>query len=249
LDKFEGPLDLLLHLIEKNKIDIYDIPIVEIIAQYLEYVRQMDKEDLNLMSEFLVMAVTLLEIKAKMLLPVEVGDDEDEEDPRADLVAQLLEYRMYKYLAQGLSDREQDAERMFFKEQTMPDEVARFRPQVDLDKLLEGVTLARLQEIFEQALRRKEEKIDPIRSKFGTIEKEPISLEERVETLLEFSRSHRSFSFRELLCGQTDRVDVVVTFLAILELMRMGEITLRQETLFGEIMMERVEGAAQPAEA
>ena len=90
LEKFEGPLDLLLHLIDKNKVDIYDIPIVEITRQYLEYVNQMEREDLNVVSDFLVMAATLLDIKSKMLLPVEVNEDGEEEDPRAELVARLL---------------------------------------------------------------------------------------------------------------------------------------------------------------
>ena len=96
LQVFEGPLDLLLHLIDKNKIDIYDIPIVEITNQYMEYIREMEKEDLNIMSEFLVMAATLLDIKCRMLLPKEVNEEGEEEDPRQELVAQLLEYKMYK---------------------------------------------------------------------------------------------------------------------------------------------------------
>ena len=99
LEVFEGPLDLLLHLIEKNKIDIYDIPIVEITAQYLEYIKAMQTEDMNVMSEFLVMAATLLDIKCRMLLPKEVNEEGEEEDPRAELVQKLLEYKMYKYIS------------------------------------------------------------------------------------------------------------------------------------------------------
>ena len=96
LQVFEGPLDLLLYLIEKNKVDIYDIPIVEITAQYLEYIRQMENRDMNVMSEFLVMAATLVDIKCKMLLPKEVNEEGEEEDPRTELVQKLLEYKMYK---------------------------------------------------------------------------------------------------------------------------------------------------------
>ena len=95
LEHFEGPLDLLLHLIEKNKIDIYDIPIADITAQYLEYVRQMEREDLNIVSEFLVMAATLLDIKARMLLPREVDEEGEEIDPRAELVERLLDAVAY----------------------------------------------------------------------------------------------------------------------------------------------------------
>ena len=101
LPVFEGPLDLLLHLIDKNKIDIYDIPIVEITDQYLEYIHQMEREDLDIMSEFMVMAATLLDIKCRMLLPKEVNEEGEEEDPRAELVQQLLEYKMYKYMSYG----------------------------------------------------------------------------------------------------------------------------------------------------
>lgn len=98
LEKFEGPLDLLLHLIEKNKVNIYDIPITEITDQYMEYVRKMDEEDLDVVSEFLVMAATLLDIKARMLLPKEKNEEGEEEDPRTELVERLLEYRKYKYM-------------------------------------------------------------------------------------------------------------------------------------------------------
>ena len=141
LDNFEGPLDLLLHLIEKNKVSIYDIPIVLITEQYLEYVNQMDHEDLDVVSDFLVMAATLLDIKSRMLLPkVEKEEEEDEEDPRAELVRRLLEYKMYKYMAQELEEREQEAELLFFKEPTIPREVAKYEEPLDLDKLLDGLT-------------------------------------------------------------------------------------------------------------
>ena len=108
LQVFEGPLDLLLHLIDKNKIDIYDIPIVEITRQYMEYIREMERTDLNIMSEFLLMAATLLDIKSKMLLPKEVNEEGEEEDPRQELVEQLLQYKLYKYMSYELRDREMD---------------------------------------------------------------------------------------------------------------------------------------------
>ena len=104
LQVFEGPLDLLLHLIDKNKVNIYDIPIAMITEQYMEYVEQLKKEDLNVVSEFLVMAATLLDIKSRMLLPKEVDEEGNEEDPRAELVEKLLEYKLYKAMAQELKD-------------------------------------------------------------------------------------------------------------------------------------------------
>ena len=99
LQVFEGPLDLLLYLLDKNKVNIYDIPIAMITEQYMEYVNQMDKEDLNVVSEFLVMAATLLDIKSRMLLPKEVNEEGEEEDPRAELVEKLLEYKLFKYMS------------------------------------------------------------------------------------------------------------------------------------------------------
>src|SRR5574344_1299659 len=118
LEVFEGPLDLLLHLIDKNKVNIYDIPIVEITDQYLEYVNNIDKQDLNIVSEFLVMAATLLDIKSKMLLPKEVNEEGEEQDPRDELVARLLEYKMYKYMAIELRDKQIDATKALYKKPT-----------------------------------------------------------------------------------------------------------------------------------
>ncbi len=119
LEVFEGPLDLLLHLIDKNKVDIYDIPIVEITEQYLEYIKQMETSDMNVMSEFLVMAATLIDIKCRMLLPKEVNEEGEEEDPRAELVQKLLEYKMYKYMSLELRDRQVDAARTLYREQRL----------------------------------------------------------------------------------------------------------------------------------
>ena len=113
LEQFEGPLDLLLHLIDKNKVDIFDIPIVEITNQYMEYLHAMETEDMSVMSEFLVMAATLLDIKARMLLPKEVNEEGEEEDPRQELVERLLEYKMYKYMSYELRDRQMDAEQIW----------------------------------------------------------------------------------------------------------------------------------------
>ena len=123
INVFEGPLDLLLHLIEKNKIDIYDIPIVEITDQYMEYLHSMEKEDLGTMSEFMVMAATLLDIKCKMLLPKETNDEGEEEDPREELVQKLLEYKMYKYMSYELKDYMDNAAGVFFRAPDLPGEV------------------------------------------------------------------------------------------------------------------------------
>ena len=131
INVFEGPLDLLLHLIEKNKIDIYDIPIVEITDQYMEYLHSMEQEDLGTMSEFMVMAATLLDIKCKMLLPKEVNEEGEEEDPREELVQKLLEYKMYKYISYELKDYMDNAAGVFYKNPSIPDEVLKYREPVD----------------------------------------------------------------------------------------------------------------------
>lgn len=217
LEAFEGPLDLLLHLIEKNKIDIYDIPIVEITEQYMEYIRQMQEENLNIMSEFMVMAATLLDIKCKMLLPKEVTEEGEEKDPREELVQQLLEYKMYKYMSYELRDRMADASRCVYRAESMPKEVLEYRLPVDIQELIGDLTLAKLQNIFNSIIKRQENKVDPIRSKFGKIEKEEVSLEDKMSDLELYARTHRYFSFRGLLEKQSSKIQVIVTFLAILD--------------------------------
>ena len=235
LQVFEGPLDLLLHLIDKNKIDIYDIPIVEITNQYMEYIRGMQKEDLNVMSEFLVMAATLLDIKCKMLLPKEINEEGQEEDPRQELVEQLLQYKMYKYMAYELRDRQVEGERAIYREPDIPEEVQEYVEPVNLEELLGDLTLAKLNRIFRDVMRRQDEKIDPIRSGFGKIEKEEVSLPEKLDYVEEYAVNHSVFSFRQLLKKQGSKVQLVVTFLAVLELMKTGKIKIEQKQPFDDI--------------
>lgn len=237
LQVFEGPLDLLLHLIDKNKIDIYDIPIVEITNQYMEYIDAMEKEDLNIMSEFLVMAATLLDIKCKMLLPREVNEEGEEEDPRQELVEQLLEYKMYKYMSYELRDRQVEGERTLCKKPTIPQEVLEYVEPVDLDELLGDLTLAKLNSIFKDVMKRQADKIDPVRSKFGKLEKEEVTLPDKLEYVTNYARENKRFSFRNLLSRQSSRTQVVVTFLAILQLMKEGSIVVEQEQSFDDIMI------------
>ena len=235
LQIFEGPLDLLLHLIEKNKVDIYDIPIVEITAQYLDYIKAMETEDMNVMSEFLVMAATLLEIKCRMLLPREVDEEGEEIDPRAELVQKLLEYKMYKYMSYELKDRQVDAARTLFREKNLPKEVADYRPPVDLKALLGDADLAKLQSLFK--MKRQEDKIDPVRSSFGNIEKDEVDMDAKTTYVEGFIRLHKTFSFRQLLEKQKSKMEIIVTFLVILEMMKMGKISIVQENTFDDIMI------------
>ena len=235
LESFEGPLDLLLHLLEKNKVNIYDIPIVEITEQYMEYIREMQRQDLNIMSEFLVMAATLLDIKSKMLLPVEEKEEEEETDPRAELVEQLLQYKMYKYMSFELKDRQLDAGRLMFKPPTVPEEVIKYQEPIDLDALTAGMNLKKLNQIFQSVIKKQVDKTDPIRSKFGKIEKEEVSMDEKMAYLENYASTHKEFGFRELLECQKSKTEVIVTFLSVLELMKTGKIEVVQKELFDEI--------------
>ena len=225
----------MLHLIEKNKVDIFDIPIVLITEQYLDYVSRMDTRDMDLMSEFLVMAATLVKIKSKMLLPREETESEEEEDPRQELVERLLEYKMYKYVSFELKDRQFDAARVFFKEPSIPDEIKNYKEEVDFDELLSDVTLSKLQNIFYSVMQKQVDKIDPIRSKFGEIEKEDINIEDQMLFVENYARRHKSFSFRKLLETGSGKGYIIVTFLSILEMMKTGKLYIEQDDIFGDI--------------
>ena len=239
LQVFEGPLDLLLHLIEKNKIDIYDIPIVEITNQYMEYIRNMQKEDLNIMSEFLVMAATLLKIKSKMLLPQ--PEKEEEEDPREELVRRLTEYKMYKYAAEELKDLSVDAQKVFFKPETVPEEIKYYEEPIRPEEIVGDITLEKLNQIFRMVMRRKKDREDPVRSHFGKIQKEKYKVEDRMDDIRRQIRGLKKINFRTLLDIQPVKEMVIVTFLAVLELMKVGEIKVNQEHNFAEIYLDSCE--------
>ena len=238
LQVFEGPLDLLLHLIDKNKIDIYDIPIAQITDQYMDYIRQMDHQDMNVSSEFMLMAATLIDIKCRMLLPKEVNEVGEEEDPREELVRQLLEYKKYKYMAGELREKMDAAGDVVTRKQNLPKEVKAYQIPIEPAELLDGLTLDRLHEIFESILKRQRDKVDPIRSRFGHIEKEPVSVPEKMTRLEKYAFSKKRFSFRNLLEKQAGKLDLVVTFLAVLELMKLGRIGVKQDSIFGDIEIE-----------
>lgn len=244
LEVFEGPLDLLLHLIEKNKVNIYDIPIVEITRQYLEYVAQMERSDMNVMSEFLVMAATLLRIKSKMLLPKEEKEEEEESiDPRQELVERLIEYKKYKYAAQELKDMEIDAGHSFYKKKEIPKEVQEYQEEIDPYEIVSemDLNLAKLNTIFQDVLKRMTDKVDPVRSKFGRIEKEKISVDDKMKAIRERMRGLSGIHFRSLLEAQATKFEVVVTFLAVLELVKTGAIMVRQQEQFSEIYLDSLE--------
>ncbi|HCI74424.1 MAG TPA: segregation/condensation protein A [Lachnospiraceae bacterium] len=242
LQAFEGPLDLLLHLIEKNKVSIYDIPIALITEQYMAYIDAMTETSMQMdtMSEFLVMAATLLDIKSRMLLPVEKDEEGEEIDPREELVRQLLEYKTYKYMSFELRERENTAQGVWYRRPSIPRQVQQYREPVDPDEVLDkaGVTLPRLYQIFQEVMKRREDLKDPIRAGFGKIEKEQIDTQEAMQFVERYIMNRRRCTFRSLLMLRSGRVYIVVTFLTILELMKRGHVYVTQESNFGEIEIE-----------
>lgn len=242
LESFEGPLDLLLHLIDRNKVNIYDIPIALITEQYMAYLSKMQsrQQQLDTMSEFLVMAATLLDIKSRMLLPAEKNEEGEEIDPRDELVRQLLEYKTYKYMSQELRDREEDAEGAFYRKKQIPKEVMAYHEPVDVDRVLDDakVTLPGLYRVFQEVMKRREDLRDPIRADFGRIEKEEIDTAGTMQFVERFIENRRHTSFRTILTLRQGKAFAVVAFLTILELMKRGHIHVTQTENCGEIEIE-----------
>jgi segregation and condensation protein A len=226
-DKFEGPLDLLLHLIKKNEVDIYDIPIADITAQYVAYVDAMKNLNLDVAGEFLLMAATLVHIKSRLLLPSTQDDEpeEDEEDPRAELVRRLLEYQKYKAAAVTLDALPLLEREVFARKFPLPDsegtEAGGF----------EAVGLYDLVEAFRFILR------EAPAETFHDIDVDQLSVTERVNVILTLLAGRESLSFRDLFTGRPDRSEVVVTFLATLELVRLKLVRLLQNSRFGAIWL------------
>ena len=220
VNAFEGPLDLLLHLIEKNKVDIYDIPISEITSQYLDYIRSMEEEDLDVMSDFLVMAATLLKKKKKEKKEEKEEKEEEEEegDPREELVRRLIEYKIYKYASLQLKEREMTAEKSFFRSPDIPPQVLAYREEIDPVQMLSEVTLQRISEVFQFVMRKRQDKLDPIRSEFGEIKQEEIKLEDKITEVYNYIIQYKEVNFYDLLNEQETKEAVIVTFLAVLEL-------------------------------
>ena len=230
IENFEGPLDLLLHLIKKNEINIYDIPIAMIAQQYLEYLEAMEELNLNVAGDFLVMAATLLQIKSKMLLPVDetADDDEDGPDPREELVRRLLEYKAFKEAARQLDDQEKIWREIFRREQ------APLVEEVEEELPLENVSLFDLVDALKEVLERNPS------SRLIEIVPDNLTVRERMNLILETLEGKDSVSFAALFEGSGHRMVVVVTFLALLELMRLRIARVFQAETFGPILVSRM---------
>ncbi len=232
LQSFEGPFDLLVYLIENAEMSIYDIRISEITNQYLEYIKAMEESDINVATEFMVLASTLIEIKSKMILPrmsVE-GQVLEEEDPRADLVERILEYKRFKKAAEILQEKEERSQHIFEK------------PQEDISEYLENpdeylsLDLKQFASAFSLFIQKKQ-KVEAVRKHYTRIERERSTMEGRIRMILGTVRRKigQIFSFRELVPNKDDRYDVVVTFMSLLEMAKERVIRIDQKALYGDI--------------
>ncbi|MBH5318007.1 segregation/condensation protein A [Paenibacillus sp. GSMTC-2017] len=235
LDAFEGPLDLLLHLIDKSEIDIHEVSISEITTQYLEYLDAMKELELEVTSEFLVMAATLLAIKSKQLLPKppifeEEYDDwqDDGLDPRDELIQKLVEYRKFKQIAEQLREKELERSLIFSRE---PEDMTPFQKEEKVNPV-EGLHLSDLVAAFQKALRRAAR-----RNIIATVQRDEISVKDRIRDIVEVLKQYETVRFSKLIRENMNRHEVVVTFLAILELMKMKHIRCFQHSLFEDIVI------------
>lgn len=228
LELFEGPLDLLLYLVKKDHLNIYDIPISKVTEQYLAYIDMMKLLDLNIAGEFLVMAATLLQIKSKMLLPAEESAPEEEEDPRAELVKRLLEYEKFKEIAETLRQKEVSQQEVFKRPPAIIKEQIPGEKEVYFEASIFDLINA-----FTQALK------DIPKDLFYTVIKDEFTVEEKVHAILHLLLIEPAVKISDLFGKCKHKIEIIVTFLAILELIRMKEIAARQKDLFGEIEVVR----------
>lgn len=241
LEEFEGPLDLLLKLIEKNKIDIYDIPISKLTDDYLYYIKSTNMANMEEMSQFIVMATTLLEIKSKMLLPKEKHKETQEEiDPRQELVQKLIEYKKYKIVAEKLSTTEVFTQKVIFKDADLDTiNAIKIKTQPTIQEILADVTLKDLYNAFEEVLKRKELKTDKIRSGFKSVTKAKYNIKDKIDYVKDLMFLYDKISFNKIFEESVSKAEVVVTFLAVLELIKTKEIKVIQNNVFDEIIITK----------
>ncbi|SFE92215.1 condensin subunit ScpA [Paenibacillus algorifonticola] len=235
LESFEGPLDLLLHLIDKAEIDIHEVSISEITDQYMDYLNAMTEMELEVTSEFLVMAATLLSIKSRQLLPKPPVFEEEYEDwpddgldPRDELIQKLVEYRKFKQIAEQLREKETQRSLVFSRE---PEDMTPFLQEQDINPL-EGLHVSDLVAAFQRALKK------AARRQFvATVQRDEISVKDRIRDIALVLRQYETVQFSKLIRENMDKHEIVVTFLAILELMKMKHIRCFQHQLFDDIVI------------
>ncbi|KRN98346.1 segregation and condensation protein A [Companilactobacillus kimchiensis] len=231
LTDFEGPIDLLLHLIKESKVDIYDIPIAQITQQYIDYLQSMKVMQLDVAGDYLVMASTLMSIKSKMLLPQapdEIADDFEADDPRDELVSQLLTYQTYKRVAAYFEEKEQVRKQQFDKEVSIPDK--------QLDRFLEpgSVALADLASTYAELLREQKNR----QPETETIENETLSIEDATANIMSELKTAKRLTFKALLKLNASVEEIVTDFMAILELARQQIVSVQQADFKSELFIE-----------
>ena len=235
-DAFDGPLDLLLHLIEKNEVDIFDIPIAPITEQYLMHMRAFKDLDMDALSGFLLMAATLLSIKARMLVPrKEEEQGEPEIDPRAELVSRLLDYKLFRERAEEFAQREKEGILTVYREKDQS-----FDWGARTSEITGVVSIEKLRSIFEDILARQERRTDKIRGGFGTITLERFTVSDRIAYIARELRLTGRISFYALFDASSTKEEKIVTFLALLELVKQNRAAVVQEGLFEDIVCKAV---------
>jgi segregation and condensation protein A len=237
LEKYEGPLDLLLRLIQRSEIDIYDIPISQITAEYMEVIATLPP-DMEQTSEFLVMAATLLEIKSKMLLPRQKSENEEpEEDPREALARQLLAYQQAQELAEQLATLTPVGERL-----TGPgdkDALIQLSANTDYQPVMDLISIPQLEEIFADIMRRCADKIDTVRAGYGEMPKDKFTVTEKIIFIKNALQKKNRLSLLELFTQCSSRREMIVTFLALLEMARRGIIIVNQSRAFDDVFLKQ----------
>jgi segregation and condensation protein A len=226
LDIFEGPLDLLLYLIKKNEVDIYNIPIALVTEQYLQYLKIIKELNLDLAGEYLVMASTLIHIKSRMLLPPPEEPEEEEEDPRAELVRQLLEHKTFKEIAESLGSRPLLERDVFTRAAILPEEIK--EPTGEDEELIEA-SVFELIEAFHRIVSQMDKK------ELMEIDLEKLSLTDIINEIMDRLSVTKNLNFEELLGGRKDRRRIIYTFLALLELIKLRMVKAYQTSIFGVI--------------
>lgn len=237
IENFEGPFDLLLHLIKKSKMSIYDIKLNEITKQYLEYLRNMKEMDLEITSEFIVIASTLLEIKSRELLPKPPKEDEeelDENDIKKQLISKLIEYKKFKMVASFFKERETDTGITFSKKP----EIIEDKKQIDISQVLKNVTMLDLYNLFNELMFVYISKINVENKIPKEISLDKFKIEDKMEELYKYIIQNKRLEFSNVIKKSSSKMEAIVTFLAMLEMIRLRTINIYQEGNFNEIYIE-----------
>ncbi|MCL2873819.1 MAG: segregation/condensation protein A [Defluviitaleaceae bacterium] len=242
LSAFEGPLDVLCHLIQKNEIDIHDIPIALLTDQYLEFIQNIEIDIMESMSSFIVMGATLLEIKSRMLLPRAAADEEDPEELKNALIAKLIEYKAFKEIAGKMMELKGHDDLMYFKASDK-NALSKIRlieknnrsPGTDY---LEGVEIGFLYNTYRDLLKRKRDSVNEAHINFNSVAKELFTVNDKINAIAAMLSGKKTVSFRQMFNGNATKEEKIVTFLAVLEMMKMKMVNIKQDVIFGDISIE-----------